>query len=344
MDIYVASKDPILQSFLEKHLQVPYTPPKGLHYTPYHNYLQMFIKERMNYDKSFTEIKQTHQVFPLTDGGQCCCHVFYPPDYKSDTLVLLLFPTLTSHIHYFSPVIKEACKRKWISVVLNKRGQHCPLLTYKMYPIGNDQDTHVMVQWVRTQFTGSFFALGVSAGAIMMTRYIGKYHPPFEGAVAIGGPLDTKEVASMSQVLQKQMKHKIYRKYPLPPPSTQSDISIHEKFRHWSTNESGVIDVMRIFNPRLTDKHIEREVGLHAVLPHIRTRMLFINSKDDPIFPQTSPPHMNISALFVLTEYGSHACYFKSFWTWDQLSWAEEKVFLFIDHLTHSLEATSLVE
>jgi len=322
-----------LEEFVKKHLQEPYFPPRLLHYTPYTSYLQLFLKEGMTYP-SMEDLKQEHHVFPLSDG-QCCTTVFYPQNFHPTTPMVFLFPTLTADNHYFSALILKLTQEyHWGAILINKRGQHCPLLNCRIDPIGNDHDTHVMIQWACEKFkTHTFYALGVSAGAIMLSRYLGKFHPEIKAAVAISGPFDTQAVESLPPLVQSQMKRRIYDKYTLPPATTPEEEAIHKKMEKWVNDTSNITDLFKIFRERSTPQIVEREVGLKSALPHIKIPMLFINAKDDPLFPAQPPPLTTMEAIFVSSDAGSHACYFQSAWSLATLSWAEEKALQFFRHL-----------
>jgi len=359
MDVKVHASNLKLQEFVNKHLIVPYQIPMGLRILPFRNYLQMYIKDSMTHP-SLSELKQEHKVFSLVDGGQCCCTIFYPPgQHKEDEKtrdkthhethhepdakasnknpIIFIFPTLTGNSEFFSCFILYLTKIKgWTAIVLHKRGQHCPLLNYKFHPTGSDHDTHIMVQWTLERFRGhKAFTYGVSAGAIMMSRYLGKYQPAeILAAVGVSGAFEWETVEQLDPFLHSRMKQKIYSTYPLPEPKTEEEVKIGKELKVWvETKDKNITELFLIFNPTASRAIVDREVGIQPALPHIKSPILFINSKDDPMFPGGKTfEHLNKNAIFVQSEEGSHACYFESAWTWAQLSWVETKAFQFFEH------------
>jgi predicted alpha/beta-fold hydrolase len=340
MDLVYDDKNERSKTFVNQHLQPSdaYVTPFAYRVLPYGNYVEMYLLRQFSSRYQLPDVETTHQVFDLPDGGKTCILIMKPGVFDANTPILLVFPTLTSHGQIFACMLKHVLKEKgWAVIILNKRGQHCPLSTFDLHLTGEDHDTEIVVQSVLDRYrTNPIVAFGMSAGAIMMTRYLGKFQPPrILAAVAACGAYDLDMIQEMEPVAQRLMKREIMNNYKLPPANTPEYKECTEALRRWSEDESAnILDVLNITMPGKCRTTLEREFGLSHVLPTIQIPCLFIHAQNDPVFPNAWKRADRFrtmrNTIFVHTHGGSHGAYLTSSFSYGSMTWLETKAIAFL--------------
>lgn len=177
----------------------------------------------------------------LTDAGKHCAHIFHPSKDKlfPGTPVLLIFSGLNQTQFSFNILIEEYTEKKfWSVVVINRRGICTKLQTPMYYSFGNNVDTCQILRYLHLYPTlkdRPFFAIGVSLGGYILTRYLCEYNTEkdrsLDGLIAvatISSPLNPCDAHIfdhfMHPVLMKHMKESFLVPFVTIPP-TLSDIS-----------------------------------------------------------------------------------------------------------------------
>jgi predicted alpha/beta-fold hydrolase len=158
-------------------------------------------------------------------------HIYYPSNLiqrnNPQAPALLLFPSLTSNQEGFTHLISYCNDlRGWTVVVLNRRGLCEKLHSPDFHVMGNDDDTHMLLQELyRIIYFRSrpIFALGISMGGNLLLNYLCKHRDSADenvvricAAGTICSPLHPRDVKPVDPVIHIRLTRVLAKKYVEP--------------------------------------------------------------------------------------------------------------------------------
>lgn len=323
----------------------PYVSP--MNHLPYASLIQAWMCGMFRNRYSVDQLFMKHVKVQFPNGSIACFMVHEPEKIRDDTLVLIVFPTMSSGMHSFEPLIRAALSRQHIVVTLNKRGHHCPLGINRFDIVGDDEEVAVLIHEIQTLYPQHpCMAFGFSAGSIMLSRYLGKNPKQryIKRAFCMCGGYDEKMTQNMAPVVSKGLKHNMMGNIFKRQERLQSEPTLFIK---------NALNCLH--NPTFTLMNLSLSLGEYVdeqtflkdktVLPYltqISIPILILNSRDDPIFewsdryiePLTNIPH----GIVIVTDKGGHGAYFQSLQPYMKLSWAEELALNFFEQTTKSIQ------
>lgn len=338
MDIVYNTSNHHFKEFVRRHLEHDaYTCPLILRMLPYSNYLQLLLYQRLKTTQILT-VPYKHETIHLSENVTTCVFSFKPARFSSNTPILLFFPTITSHVSYFHDLVEHVVRVKgWAMIIINKRGQHCPLTSYEFHLTGDDHDNHVVIEWVSQRYPHNpYVAYGISAGAISLSRYLGNKKPTsIIAAGTLGGALCQQMVRNMCPTVMSHLKGEVYNMYRLPEPVTRREAQICARYQHWFKTDHLTLLDLPVTLGQLSAAELKEHYDVTTAIKDIQTPTIVFTAEDDPVFPEAShyiPNYIgNTQLLFVNTKYGSHCCYFAGV-TNSGLSWVHQKVLNFLEY------------
>lgn len=266
------------------------------------------------------KLTQHHIVL---SGGSCLMLINH--DIKVNTPILVLFPSLTTCSDNFGALINHVCNRLgWRVAVVHKKGQHCQTDDGSGFDmLGDDDETEILLVEIRKYFKrGPMCGYGLSAGAIMMSRFLCKRSAiakelDFRAGVAVAGAFDLSMVKKGSSLLRLVLAWNCKKRFNLPVCVLGIEL--------WEMAHS----CSPLWMSRPFEDFI-REMSVSPHLENLRVPLLSIHSRDDPVF-FWDDSYKDLSERqpllqMVVTNSGSHGVFF----TGSKLSWAEETALNFL--------------
>ena len=294
----------------------------------------------------------------LDDGSTVSYNVFSKPTPSElsspSTPVLLLLPTLTGSAAQHRMTISKAVNElNWIVVVIYRQGRWRDLTTARLPVLGDDRDLKAILAHLRTFFpTNPFLAMGLSAGAMAISRYLAHSHISHNGdsgergergehgehneiraAVAICGGWNTKSLLSMPSWVQVYFRYCIRKYYLARPDHGDPKCGCHaclftNRLRQASLNPSisleNLVKMMYSVPVDTEAQELLCSIGFDE-LSHVSTQLLLINSESDLIHPWEqgfTSLTQNRYVSMVVTKDGGHCAFPRS--PLGQINWAED--------------------
>lgn len=248
--------------------------------------------------------------------------------------IAIVFHTISGDEQDVKSIVKAiGSQLKWASVVCIRRGHgNLPLPKPQINTMGSSSDLKEQLLYIKKKFPNSpLFGVGISAGSGLLARYLGESGTKslLDAAVAISPAYDIEKAF--------HRVHPVYSKI-----MGQRLINYFLK-RHYETLSSlgGFQEVMESktlgeFQDRLhtlsgfDDKEeYYRYSNPALVMKNIRTPIMILNAKDDPICVNQNVLENlhwleNLpNSIHVYTKRGSHIAYFEG---WKAISWSDHLV------------------
>jgi predicted alpha/beta-fold hydrolase len=333
-------------------LHAPYSPTVWA----FHPWVQLLVVlSRMRATKS-TPFTRTTLTAP--DGGTIALDVLEDTALPPTAPVLLILPTITGlsrdHVH----LAKSAHSKGWRAVVCVRRGHlGTPLTTPRVNLLGCTDDLRLQVEAVTARFPGApLLGVGLSAGTGLLVRYLGEeaeksritaaavlcpgYNtaPPELSAPGKGnaferfaGPANKQITKSVKRFF---LRHDILRSLPsYDALQAAPSIAAYQAAAYALEGYKDAEEMYARTNPM-------------AVADAIRTPLLIVNAKDDPVCVWANVeenlhlldgPH---DRILVATSHGSHCAHLEgAFWP-SKLGWHERLALNYFDAvLAHKQDA-----
>lgn len=307
------------------------------------------------------ELFNEHEAFILEDGATVCTHQYFPSLVKETTPVVFMLETFDgSESNLFNHLIDVLIKTfKWRVVLFHRRGMHCQLTNPIQYMSGNDEDLKFVMDTLHDRYPiAPFYMIGLSAGGIIMSRYLGKYNPPYvKGGVMVSSGVHTEMFHCMDHRIGQMMltnSKKRLTSYIQKNQKNQKDENKNENKMMVAKEEENV-KRQTIYKQLLEEndikKYLETEGQLYSKnidefnknycienwIRKVECPLLILNAKDDIIsnnpekYIDFLKPVRNI--MYIVTSYGGH-CIFPSSKNIDHsLNWAEYTCILFFNFI-----------
>ena len=335
--------------------QAPYTPPLWA----FHPWLQLLVVlSRMKRAPKKTPFTRTTLTAP--DGGTIALDVLEDVALPPSAPVLLILPTITGlsrdHVH----LAQSACSKGWRAVVCVRRGHlGSPLTSPRVNLLGCTDDLRLQIHAVAARFPGApLLGVGLSAGTGLLVRYLGEeadksriaaaavlypgYNtaPPAASAPGRGnaferfaGPANKQITASVKRFF---LRHDILRSLPsYDALQAAPTIAAYQAAAYALEGYKDAEEMYARTNPM-------------AVADAIRTPLLIVNAKDDPVCVWANVeenlhlldgPH---DRLLVATSHGSHCAHLEGALWPAKLGWHERLALDYLDAvLAHKQDATT---
>lgn len=271
------------------------------------------------------KLYQHHIILPT---GACILIVTERDQEQNQTQstpIFVLFPSLTSCAEDFGSLINHVSLHlKWRVAIVHKRGQHCPTNPDNGFEmIGDDDETETLLLQVRSYLPyGPMVGFGLSAGAIMMSRFLCTHSSiaeriHFLAGAAVSGAFDFSMIHNGSGIARCLLAWKCQSKFNLP----------------WSEMASSIWHIAHANSPiwsRVLFQDFIHRVAVAPHIAHLRVPLLSIHSRDDPVFGWDDSYHLLSEKQpllqLMVTEQGSHGIFING----QELSWAEKRALHFL--------------
>ncbi|KAK3275563.1 hypothetical protein CYMTET_16314 [Cymbomonas tetramitiformis] len=326
----------------------------------FNGHLQIILMQIMQRLDSRKDIQFAREHVPLKDGGEVALDWAIPPDIfriPHHAPVVIILHTITGDSVDCVQAIRSAHKAGMHAVVFLRRGHlGIPRPTPQYNLLGSTADMRVMVDRVHRKHPMSkLLGIGISAGTGCLVRYLGEENLsnryPFVAGACVCPGYDTRLGLAFAR-----MKHGLFGFY---------DWYILKVVKRVFLQQLQSEDLARM--PKGTKECLEarslgelQENGYMlegfdsveeyvdntnpvGVASHIKTPMLALNAKDDPVCV-----HQNVEdnvhlfdgsdhhRMLVLTERGSHCCYFEGMFVPKEMPWCWPVVFEYFEAVLES--------
>ena len=327
-----------------------------------------YIKQVRNNHSPLQTIFNRHETFTMPDGGTVCVEHFIPTVVDEKTVMIYMFETFSgTTITLFHPLIEIFVKiLHWQVVLIHRRGVHCPLTTAVEHLSGCDEDTKHVLDVFHSRFPHcKSYGVGLSAGGIIMSRFLGKYKPSYiHGAVMISSGVHMNMFEHIDHTLGNFMlgpsRMRLYKyqmsyytqeeeskvktnSIPIPKLNKQElkfsfqEQAIYQRLSNCGGSIKKYVEIeSELFSKDVMDFYSQHRVENWII--NIPCPLMVINAEDDIISRQPrdyihflkSCPNI----LYVLTRNGGH-CTFPSSTPLEfpTLNWAEHSCVKFFQHL-----------
>ena len=317
-------------------LHTPYAPPVWA----FHPWVQMIVvMRRMRRAAKDTPFART--VLTAPDGGSIALDILEDEALPPTAPVLVILPTITGLSRDHVELARSACSRGWRAVVCVRRGHLGTALTApRVNLLGCTDDLRLQIDALTARFPGApLLGVGLSAGTGLLVRYLGEeaersritaaavlcpgYNTAPASASAPGkgnaferfaGPADKQITASVKRFF---LRHDILRSLPsYDALQAAPSIAAYQAAAYALEGYRDAEEMYKRTNPM-------------AVADAIRTPLLIVNAKDDPVCVWANVeenlhlldgPH---DRILVATSHGSHCAHLEGPLFPAKLGWHE---------------------
>ncbi|RVD92187.1 esterase [Tubulinosema ratisbonensis] len=190
---------------------------------------------------------------------------------------------------------------------VNARGSISELKSEKFFHIGYTDDLESVIEFILNNFEGNLVLIGFSMGASWVTNYLSKnVNDRISLGIGVCVPFDfyalncKHQTSCVSLLMALEFKgylrkHKTFKKYDYENLITVEEIDS--------------VITTKVFNFQSVDEYYHTQ-SCKGKLSKIKTPMIFINTKDDPLIPYDTIPFDEIKEngllILCLLETGGH--------------------------------------
>lgn len=263
-------------------------------------------RPRVNYRREHVE---------TPDGDFVLWDWVTPEPVAADVPVLVLFHGLegSSHSHYALSLMNECVQWGWRGVVAHFRSCGGELNRLpRAYFAGDTQECSWVLNTIKARYPQApLYAVGVSLGANMLSKYLGDLGESaastVKAAVAIGAPLDlvagSERISKGVNIFYANMflstlKPKLEEKAKRFP--NLFDIGAVRRCRTMYDFDSIYTAPIHGFSSAM---EYWQKCSCKQVLPDVRVPLLFLNAKNDPFLPSWCLPTEHEVSSYVVGEF-----------------------------------------
>ncbi|KAJ2698488.1 hypothetical protein FB645_005614 [Coemansia sp. IMI 203386] len=232
------------------------------------------------------------------------------------------------YIRHLATTLDSQGPRGCRMVVVNHRGfARTPCITTRVQSFGYTDDLRQVIDYLQATYPESpLGAVGYSMGGNMLTKYLGEQsdHCKLSAAVTVCCPYDVTKLYSTiskstlfnNRVLQPSLTKSakwFIRRYEDVIQSGKDKYDIEALLRAKTVVEIDTLLTAPISGYESCEQYY-RESSSFDYVPKIRTPLLAINSRDDPMVPVDAIPvesfRNNPSTALVLVKHGGHLGFF----------------------------------
>lgn len=260
----------------------------------------------------------------LSDGQEILMHLHYPSGAMRG--VVLLNHTICGTSRDHAPLVHKLGRCGLLVVGFDRRGHGVPLSVPKFNTIGDTKDLAFVVEYIREQYPSeSLYAIGFSAGAFLLSRYMGETGDkcPIDAAIMISNGFDADNVFTNMHWLADRLILGVLKQFWLYGrngrimrlSSAYRGLMLAQSMKEWHDHMHIVME-----SPS-SDVYYFQHNPAH-VLKNIARPTVFVNSIDDMVFPSElitpwkTLADKNPNVAMIHTSTGGHCGFFHGMSSW----------------------------